>query len=107
MFKIIYFLTIIYMIAAKAANRLNNHLVKGEIVKLCNVTNTFSCYKDNCQLIEEFTIANNYSFDCFDRYLPISYFHGTQEKIGYLPNENRPIISNTQLVSEICILIKR
>ena len=107
MFKIILYASIIFLVTARVANRLNNHLLKGEIVKISNATNTFSCYKDNCQFIREFTIANNFSFDCYDRYLPIIYLHGAQEKIGFLPNQNRPIISNTQIVSDVCILIKR
>ena len=91
-----------FFVTTRVAYRLNNHLLKGEIVKISNATNTFSCYKDNCQFIRQFTIANNFSFDFYDRYLPIIYLHGTQET--YLRTVTIEIVTRYNSLMKLCAL---
>ena len=56
------------------------------------INRLFNCVSDyNCQKVAELSVAANYSYNCYDLYLPIEYnivhLNRKYPSYGYLPND--------------------
>ena len=65
---------------------------------------------DKCHLINEFSLSNNFNFDCYNKYLPIEFVlenhTGTKAILRAFLNKNNEMIHHQQ-VSNVCQKIKR
>ena len=95
-------------------SRRDNHVPKNSHSQgpLIKGASAFECSSvDKCQKIEEFFIAENYTYNCFESYLPISYYkHEVVSKksthFGYLTQNGKQIVEN-QKYTEECRKIRR
>ena len=81
--------------------------------RIRNVNGLFLCDNDKiCEKLDEYTIANNITFDCNNKYLPVFYkYKGdkpnqSETAYAFLEN-NRPELSTVQRTSKSCMQIKR
>ena len=80
--------------------------------RITNAQYIFACHEDKCQKIQEFNIAKNTTYNCFDEFLAIEFEVSdmNDKKIttyGYLPSQKGLTLSNSQQISSICKKIKR
>lgn len=74
--------------------------------------NLFICSSaDYCQKIEEFTIADNYTFNCYELYLPINFYPRNERQkktsiFGYLPLQGSQI-TDLQKYTDECRKVRR
>lgn len=100
----------IHFIRSRRDNHVPKHLhTQGPIIKGASA---FECSSvDKCQKIEEFFIAENYTYNCFESLLPINYYKHEEAskkliRFGYLTQNGKQIVEN-QKYTEECRKIRR
>ncbi len=77
--------------------------VNAEINKILTVNN-------HCNIIRSFSLSQNFSFNCFEKYLPIEFVltHHSGEKLltAYLDTNNNDLQINQELLT-VCRKIRR
>ena len=66
---------------------------------------------EHCNLIKQFSLSHNFSFDCRHKYLPIDFLlkhHTGEEKVltGYMHSNINELFPK-QEISDVCVKIRR
>lgn len=74
------------------------------------VTDTFLmlCSSKKCFIIDEFVIPSNYTYSCYDKGIPINFFHpDTNIKKGYITENRMETIMANQETLKVCKKIRK
>ena len=83
-----------------------------ENIELKNVKDLYACGSLSCQIIEEFTISQNNTFNCNEQNIGIEFYLYTANKskeamFGYISTGYRARILDQQSYSKTCMRLKR